>query len=405
MSKEEKQQRKKKLLPVWALIPMDAALIAANLLTFAYFHHVNPVHTAPEHVDIGTSFVPPENPRTSRTTTVADGSTTAGEQGTDIPQQTDGSENGTTADSQDTTGGLNTTTRTTGEQGGSETQSASAGSESGSKTSSTTTVTTTAPVLKPDLSGWGAKWPDKFSYDDTIIANDSLYKSHDMNITLEKKQVGNSVAYVADIYLRYYDNFMAGVGSDTYSRSSSDLEYLKKFGDRKNAVLAVNGDFFAQRDEGIYVRNFKVERNVPFRDVGCLYYDGTFKTIAKDDFDLETELKNGLYHTMTFGPALVQNGTAETNISSSVSGTNPRTGFGYYEPGHYTLVVVDGRQEGYSEGLTLDEFAAFFTDLGCKEAFNLDGGASSIMYFNGKIVNSQSKYRSSSDIFYFAEVE
>ena len=54
---------------------------------------------------------------------------------------------------------------------------------------------------------------------------------------------------------------------------------------------------------------------------------------------------------------------------------------GYYEPGHYCFVIVDGRQSGYSAGLLIPELAQLFEDLGCTCAYNLDGGGSAVMTF------------------------
>ena len=71
---------------------------------------------------------------------------------------------------------------------------------------------------------------------------------------------------------------------------------------------------------------------------------------------------------------------------------------------HLVFVVVDGRQEGYSAGVTLTELADILVDLGATTAYNLDGGGSSTMYFNGDVVNQPSNggERATSDILYLA---
>ncbi|MNW12867.1 hypothetical protein D3C71_2106620 [compost metagenome] len=77
-------------------------------------------------------------------------------------------------------------------------------------------------------------------------------------------------------------------------------------------------------------------------------------------------------------------------------------------PNHYVFIVVDGRKEGYSRGMTLTEFAQTFADLGCTEAYNLDGGGSSTMYFMGRVVNNplgKNRERGVSDILYVKEGE
>ena len=55
--------------------------------------------------------------------------------------------------------------------------------------------------------------------------------------------------------------------------------------------------------------------------------------------------------------------------------------------GHYCLIIIDGRQKGYSIGMNFDEMKELCTRLGLKEAYNLDGGGSAIMVFDGKIIN------------------
>jgi exopolysaccharide biosynthesis protein len=77
---------------------------------------------------------------------------------------------------------------------------------------------------------------------------------------------------------------------------------------------------------------------------------------------------------------------------------------GQMGPLQYVLVVVDGRQEGYSRGITLKMLAEFMGELGCQEAFNLDGGGSATMVFGGKCYNNISgeSERNISDIIYFA---
>ena len=91
------------------------------------------------------------------------------------------------------------------------------------------------------------------------------------------------------------------------------------------------------------------------------------------------------------------------NSSSRIISANPRTAIGYYEPGHYCLVVVDGR--GDSAGISLPELSQLFSDLGCKAAYNLDGGNSSIMVWQNDVINNPSGGgRESSDALLIAEV-
>ena len=71
---------------------------------------------------------------------------------------------------------------------------------------------------------------------------------------------------------------------------------------------------------------------------------------------------------------------------ASVGGRNPRTAVGYTKDNHLIMLTADGR-EGASIGLTLMELANLMKELGCVNAMNLDGGGSTVMYVNGKVVN------------------
>ena len=89
---------------------------------------------------------------------------------------------------------------------------------------------------------------------------------------------------------------------------------------------------------------------------------------------------------------LDENGQVRSSydISEAVSFPNPRSAIGYYEPGHYCLVIVDGRNEGHSAGMRIPQLAQVFQDLGCTNAYNLDGGGTAVMMFDGKIYSRQS---------------
>ena len=95
-------------------------------------------------------------------------------------------------------------------------------------------------------------------------------------------------------------------------------------------------------------------------------------------------------HIISGGPYLVKNGerfidTKEQKLLA-IGGRNPRTAIGYTADNKLILVAVDGR-ENSSIGLTLNELSALMKELGCTNAMNLDGGGSTVMYVNGRIVN------------------
>ena len=139
-----------------------------------------------------------------------------------------------------------------------------------------------------------------------------------------------------------------------------------------------------------------------------IYKDGNFKIISEEDITAEELLEKGAQEILSFGPALIQNGTIvvteEDEVGKAMT-SNPRTAIGIIDNLHYVFVVSDGRTEE-SEGLSLLELAEFMDALGVETAYNLDGGGSSTMYFNGEIINNPTtngrsiKERSVSDIVY-----
>ena len=98
------------------------------------------------------------------------------------------------------------------------------------------------------------------------------------------------------------------------------------------------------------------------------------------------------------GPRLVRDGAVsiehkvERFHDAFAANRHPRTGIGLTGKQLF-LVTVDGRQPGYSAGMTLREFATLFVSLGCTEAMNLDGGGSTTMVIRGQVVNSPSDGR------------
>jgi hypothetical protein len=92
------------------------------------------------------------------------------------------------------------------------------------------------------------------------------------------------------------------------------------------------------------------------------------------------------------GPSLISEGRIritsdeEVFFGSSIPAVHPRTAAGYTRNGDLILLVVDGRQRA-SRGVDLAELAGLMYDLGCIEAFNLDGGGSSTLVVSGKLVN------------------
>ena len=251
-------------------------------------------------------------------------------------------------------------------------------------------------------SDFSSRFPDRFTNDGSVVSEDGFYMDSENNVTV-KTVAENGVTYhVADIYVRHVTSLRTAMASDTFTTgvAASVLEMSRE----NNAILAVSGDYFGIRERGIVIRNGEVYRKTKAHEICVLYYDGTMETYSYGSFDIEKAIAGGAWQAWDFGPALLDfEGCAITEFKTGIAGKNPRVAIGYYEPGHYVLVAVDGRQK-HSDGMSLVELAALFESLGCKRAYNLDGGHSAVMTYEGEIYSSPSKKggRDISDIIYLA---
>ena len=114
-----------------------------------------------------------------------------------------------------------------------------------------------------------------------------------------------------------------------------------------------------------------------------------------DSFDFSTAETWEVDDALHAGPVLMHEGRIrvtsdeEVFFGSTIPDIHPRTAAGYRNSGELVLLVVDGRQVD-SRGVDLQELAILMRDLGCVEAINLDGGGSSAMVVDGKLLNRPS---------------
>ena len=228
---------------------------------------------------------------------------------------------------------------------------------------------------------------------DTGRDADWSYQSDELRVAIKRYENTEDqiVFYVADIWVRNIASFRMGFGNGKFD---SGRENPEDFAKREHAIFAVSGTM----NSGLVIHNgvkYKgVEKSdITFRSgIVVIYRDGSVKTInraKKQSFNNKAEDQNngGILHAFQFGPILVQNGEIPSGLKQN--GRHPRIMFGYYEPGHYVMVAVDGRTKK-SIGMTEQEMAELMQSLGCKDAMNLDGGNSAVMLFMGKTINTPS---------------
>lgn len=241
-----------------------------------------------------------------------------------------------------------------------------------------------------------------------ITTTTDSYQDQNIQIEIKEYRKNDTTIYVADVIITNPALLKTALANNTYGKNITSK--TSSIAENVNAILAINGDYYGVQEKGYVLKNGTIYRRTASNNQEDLviYEDGSFEIINESDVDINTLLENGAYNILSFGPALIEHGSISVDKNEEVGksmASNPRTAIGIIDNLHYVLVVSDGRTNA-SEGLSLYELAEFMESLGVTTAYNLDGGGSSTMYFNGRVVNNPTtngnkvSERSVSDIVY-----
>ena len=332
--------------------------------------------------------------------------------------------------------------------------------------------------INADLADFSEKWADKFFDDDTTEVTENTYKSHDLNIRIDRHEmktlsgdadenghvriadailimrylsedkVGitvdglrnadidqdgmvtstdvikilewlsgetddseffvehNLVWFVIDFYVRNLNCLRGAFAKGTYPVNNKQVDSIEDMANQNNAMFAINCDYCGFRTNGVIIRNGVTYQTAHRTDVCLLYKNGVMDIVPHNIYvAMSDEEKANIWQSVSFSPPLVQDGeVCPITQTGNILNPHPRSGIGYFEPGHYCFIQVEGRQPGYSDGILLPDYARMFQDLGCVEAYNMDGGSSSVIVFNGKQINKPAwSGRETSDILYLVD--
>lgn len=296
-----------------------------------------------------------------------------------------------------------------------------------SRKKTTIIVTAALAVLLP--LGGGAAWAaDRFLIPHVEISDVQSYEAENSTVVATAEEAADPTVtvstvvtgtgddtvtyYVADVTLTDATQLRSAFANDSFGENITQT--TSAIAEANGALFAINGDYYGFRDTGIEIRNGVVYRDSPAREGLAFYLDGSVRVYDETTTSAQELLDSGVWNTVSFGPALVEDGAVvdgiesvevDTNIGNhSIQGEQPRTAIGVVDDNHLVFVVVDGRSPGYSKGVTMTELAQIMIGLGATTAYNLDGGGSSTMYYDGRVVNTPSNggERGTSDILYVA---
>lgn len=206
--------------------------------------------------------------------------------------------------------------------------------------------------------------------------------------------------YIAKIKLFDPTAFKVVLGKDTLGGVETTSQAAK----RTNALLAINGGgfsktkrngkFYAELIGSTVIDGKMVE---PFKqDSIGLFFAGINKlgqvigTVTYKESDV---LNLDPYQGVSFLPVLLKDGKKQELPADWKKTRHPRTIIGKYANDDLIMIVIDGRRGNWSVGITLERLQDKLLELGVKDAYNLDGGGSSAMYYDGQILNKPSDGR------------
>lgn len=163
-------------------------------------------------------------------------------------------------------------------------------------------------------------------------------------------------------------------------------QYLSDIADDNDAILAINASGFIDPEGsgngGTPYGYLKIAGN---EKQGA--YEHGYKIVGFDENDLlqigDTSITDDLWDAIEFGPALIVDGESKLKSASSGWGLQPRTAIGQASDKTVLMLVIDGRSTR-SAGATVGDCKEILENYGAVQACNLDGGSSSVMYYNGR---------------------
>lgn len=287
-----------------------------------------------------------------------------------------------------------------------ETEETEDAEETGDETELPEITIGTGPVIVPEDT---EKTEEETDADRVFIAGEEYvgsYESGGISINITTVNEGDLNYFICDIRLSDAKQLRTAFANGVITGRA----YTSRIAEANGAVFAVNGDFCGFRTEGVIIREGKLYRNKSSSwDLCYIDAKGDMHVGLNNSFDGKELAGEGVLQSWCFGPTLVTDYKAVTAEDMNRPGLSsrarePRTAIGQVGRLHYVILVVDAVRTSTETlgGMTFSELAAKMEELGCRTAYNLDGGGSTTLYFMGKVINKPcvNGERSISDIIY-----
>lgn len=219
----------------------------------------------------------------------------------------------------------------------------------------------------------------------TESTNKYTYSSATLNITLRRKTLHGIPYWVAHIKTAKASQLKSALSYGTYggTRQTTSSAISSNKG-----IIGINGSAFDYGSGKPSPLGMCIKNGTIYGDYATSYSvmavkkDGTIYT-PPQGLSGKDLLKTGVKDTYNFGPVLIKDGEPQLPWAETEK-YYPRTAVGMVKPNEYVLLVTD---TGDYSGLNHWDMVKIFQSYNCKYAYNLDGGGSSTLYYNGKVMN------------------
>lgn len=265
-----------------------------------------------------------------------------------------------------------------------------------------------ARVLPYDFSP--ANEPDESNF--SKIGERSYYKDSTIEVECWKQSYYGTPCWFAEVKIKHASQFRRQWSNGDYA--SKSYQYPSNMFNASKGVVGMSADFYKHRNYGIVVQYGTVFCNKPTAsqklDVLTVDYEGNFKIWNENELSekIKSQGADDIMLSFTFGPVLVQDGAAvepshwEKQYLGELNQFVGRAAIGQKGKLNYLLCTAG------TAGLNCEELSKVMEDQGCITAYNLDGGQSGTLLFNGKVYNKiayKGVERAMSDILYFGSAE
>lgn len=237
----------------------------------------------------------------------------------------------------------------------------------------------------------------------TLSSSHYTYTSSTLKIDLRKKSMHWVSYWAAKIHISSPSQLRSALSYGTYGGTRQTTSSAVS---SNGGIIGVNGSAFSYQTGkpsplGMCIKNGKIYGNyMTSYSVMAVKKDGTIYTPAQGLMGKDL-LADGVKDTYNFGPVLIKDGKVQPAWSETAK-YYPRTAIGMISPCNYVLLVTN---TGSYTGLNHWDMVNIFLSYGCTYAYNLDGGGSATLYYNGNVMNSLiSDYqRPCADFLYFTK--